>query len=464
MKKYVIALVCLLLVGGAAVWWYLSTRDKARDVLPADATAVAVFEPIEFVRELGFSLNEIKNISSSIGVRWSHAFDFTKPVYAFVSESGMSGFAVNVKNADNLQELVSAYGFASEEKQGFRWVSDENSIGCFDDDKLLMLAPVPPAEQEAMRNKMVGLMSGGKHDVPVMENFRGMKGALKFSSTLSNLPEAYLPLLPDGTDLSGVFLNAALRVSGQNVTVSADVSDASFSLPLVPISGDLTGSMQPAEPFIRLCGGMKGEQLLSIMRNVSRLRMALLGLNLIIDADLMIKAIDGNVTFVMPTADFSHPDFLLTASLANTDFLRDADEWRGRASVSIGRRGATDFVLKDNSNNAEVFFGVRDEHLYIAPSAEMADMAMQGAGGSDAFGEAAQGKYLYASVDVAQLVGAYPSVQALLQTFPQARELIDAVERLSLSSDTPQSIKLNIETNKPVKDIFLNTWKLLTGK
>ena len=463
MKKFAIVLVCLLLAGTAAVWWFFRRGDKARDVLPADAAAAWVFEPMELVRELGFSLNDIRNIASSAGARWGKAIDFTKPVYAFVSRSGLTGVALNVKDREELLKLVASYGYASEEKQGFLWVRNGNSIGCLDDDKMLMLAPVPPAEQDARSDEMLKLMSQGKHDVPVLENAERQKGVLRFSSSLGNLPEEYSCRLPEDTDLSDISLNAALRVSGQNLTVSANVSGTSLSLPLDPISGNLAG-MPCGEPFIRLCAGMKGERLLSLMRNVPRLRITLLGLNMMIDADLMIKAIDGDVTLVVPKADFERPDFLLTAALANTDFLRNAGEWRGRASTSLGKRGATDFVIKDNDNDAEVFFGVRDGRLYIASSAEMADMAMQQKAGADAFGKAAKGKYLYATLDAGQLLGASPEVAVLLQALPQVREVTDAVGRLSLSSDTPQSIEFNIETDKPIKDILLNTWKLLTGK
>ena len=46
---------------------------------------------------------------------------------------------------------------------------------------------------------------------------------------------------------------------------------------------------------------------------------------------------------------------------------------------------------------------------------------------------------------------------------PQIRELVDSFERISLTADSPQSIELRLETDKPVKEIYTNLFSLLTG-
>ena len=463
MKKLLLAIVCLLLLllGGAAVWWLFCTGDKARDVVPADATAALVFHPFEFIREIGLTPGDIGQLASSGGKRWSHAVNLTKPVYAFAQEDGMCGVAVNVKDAGILLGLLHSYGFASEEAQGLHWVTNGSTIGCIDSDKMLVSAAPSAMRQDSLRSRMARLMAQGSHDVPLMQNMQGQKGALKFCSTLACLPEALSSTLPDGTDASEAYLNAALRAEGRNVTLTASVQPT-LSLPLAPICGDLAG-MQPAEPFLWLCCGMKGEQLLGLLRDMPKVRMALLGLNMIIDADMIIKAIDGDVTLAIPRADAGSTDFLLTATLAGTDFLRNADEWQGRASVRLGKRGPADYVLRADDYDTEAYFGVRDGRLYVASSAEMADIAMKRAG-ENALQETANGKYLCGSVDIGQLLGAYPDALDVLQALPCLRETADALQRITLSSESPGSVELKLETDKPIKDIFLNTWKLVAGR
>jgi hypothetical protein len=74
------------------------------------------------------------------------------------------------------------------------------------------------------------------------------------------------------------------------------------------------------------------------------------------------------------------------------------------------------------------------------------------------------GKYLSGSVDVGQLLKAYPSVALLLTAIPSLGEAVKAVDKLEVTSNKPQSIELSLKTNEPVKDIMSNFWKLMKGK
>ena len=112
---------------------------------------------------------------------------------------------------------------------------------------------------------------------------------------------------------------------------------------------------------------------------------------------------------------------------------------------------------------AGVFFGVQAGKLYISSSQRLADNAFMEAP-KDAFQSAAEGKYLSASINVGQLIKSYPGIALLLRTVPQIRELTDAIERVSLTADTQQSLELSLETKKPVKDLISNLWTLLSDE
>lgn len=454
MKKLVFALVGLLLVGAVAFWYFHRDNDKARDAVPEDAAAVAVLEPAKLVKDLGLDLKDVLKLASVAG-DVEGTVDLTKPLYAFTTEKGVSGISINVSDADKLLKLITGFGFASEEQDGKQWVANDKSIGLIDKDKMVLMDASTPIEQDAMREEISLLMSQSRKDVKALENLDKQDGLLRLSFPL-NLVESLSSSISqpsDLGDLEGAVLNTAFQVEKKALKLSANLqTPTKLNIPLAPIKGDLA-NIGPSEPFLWLCVNMNGEELLPYLRKAPQLRSALLALNMSVDADMMLKAIKGDVSLAVPKLDLQHPDFILTASLSDTDFLKNADDWKG-----VTKRGAADFIM----NDARIFFGVRDNKLYIASSEGMATNAFVEAP-NDAFQSAAKGKYLSASLNANEILKAYPGVAILLRTVPQIRDITDAVERVSLTADSPQSIELSLETSKPVKELISNLWTLLSG-
>lgn len=457
MKKYVFVLICLFFVVVAAYIYSCRNNDKARDVIPEDATAVVVFKPAEFFNDLGLTLDKARKLPLNFE-ELVEAIDLTKPVYAFGTENGLSGMTLNVKDVNKLLKATTSFSFASEEQQGFHWIANDKYIGCIDEDKMLLVGPVASAGQDAFRSEMVKLMTQKRQDVVVLDKAEEQKGVLLVSSSLTALPKQYSKALSADTDLSKAFLNLALRIDEKAITLSTKVEGVdNLPVPMSPIKGSLI-HYEPKESFAWIGFNMKGEELLPNLRQIPRLRSALLALNMCVDADLMIKAIDGDVSIAFPDADINNPDFLFTAILSNTDFMNNAEDW------NVNRRSNTDFVI--TQKGFSVFFGVRDQKLYIASSEELANKACQKTEAED-FQKDAKGKYLTASVDVDELLGymfSNPSLMTVMFAVPQIREVADAFERVTVTADSPQGFDLSIETDEPVKDIVSKLWYMLTGE
>lgn len=452
MKKLVIGILVLLLVGVAAYLYFHRDSDKARDVLPEDATSAMMFEPAQFIEGLGLDLHDVLKFASVYG-DVEGAVDFTKPVYAFTSERGLSGISLNVKDAEKLLKSISAMGFASEQKQGYDWVANNTSIGCLDEDKLLILN-APAAEQDALRGEMMKLMKQARQQVPALNEMK-QDGFLRLNTTLDKLPKEASFSLPANINLSDARLNAALGIGKKDITLSAALQTPQPLMDKVmqPIRGNLSG-MGPAEPVFWLCTSMKGENLLQLLRSQPQLRTALLGLNMAVDVDMMLKAIDGDISIVVPRLDLKNPDVLLMATLSNTDFLQNADDWDNVAKIS-----PSDFVA--TIEGTRTYFGVKNGLLYVANSRQMASQAaMQTVGAMDV----PSGKYLYASFNAGQIIKSYPELSMMLSIMPQLRDAVEAIDGVTISADAQQNFELSLKTNKPVKDVISKLLKLLTGR
>lgn len=474
MKKLAVVIVCLLLAGAAAAWYFMRNTDSARDVLPGNAVMVATFDPVEFTKECGFNLLDLLDLAPNIfnSAPKSLGIDLTKPAYIFTSSTGATGISLNVKDADKLEQLLTVVGFPSEEQQGFRWVANKKAFGCFDDQKMLLFFN-GGEKQENLRREMMGLMNQSRQDGPVIERLSQQKGFLRicFSCEQKDFRKAFSGIIPDFDD---AYVSAALRAGEKDLTFSAQLLAPKGSslldnqnYALRPINSSLA-DFAPANPTFWLCANLRGETILNYLKKNSirpQLNAILMTLNVFFfDADLMLKAIDGDVSIVVPKLDLEHPQFLLTATLNNTDFLKNADDWDesvGGSPMKFRKLTDTDYLI--SYERQDLYFGVRNNCLYLAANKELADSACQQGETNDKM-KASQGKYLDASLDATQLIKSYAPVALMLGAAPQLYETVDAFDQVVFSCDDPQSIKLSLTTKKPVKEIVKNLQGLISEK
>ena len=122
------------------------------------------------------------------------------------------------------------------------------------------------------------------------------------------------------------------------------------------------------------CVNVDGGSLLEMLRQNPVARTFLIGLNLGVDADLMIRSIKGDVAVTVPASALQNPgNVLVTAHLAEKDFLKEAAYWK----ESAARSGAWTFRDFGNdrfywaANGVQAYFGVEGETLYVTPEEEM---------------------------------------------------------------------------------------------
>lgn len=455
MKKWILPIVAVLVVAAVAAWYFLSDKDAARNVIPADATAVAVLDPAEMAAECGLTLSDLLFLQPDEDA----GIDLTKPIYGFTTQSGLLCLAANVGDEEALVKFLNCYlGYASEPQRGMTWISNQYSTGYVADGKLIVCGPLTAAEQETVNPQLAALMKQSRQDVPAMAELEQMEGALRLSSPLNNLPasatkslNAYLPL---DKMLQDARLNASLKFGEKDLTLHASVSGLDEKLAQVskPIQQDIC--KQPEGVLFTSCINLEGEKLLTLLREVPKVRTGLLALNMCIDADMMIRAIDGNVTLALTKANGLQSDYQLTAKLSNTDFLANDSDWgiNGRTDVSLNKRGQSDYrIMYDGT---EIYFGVRNGMLYLASSAQLADDACQPATDA-AFGQAAEGKCYYAELDVNKVLFATPLAMLLAQN-----PILSSPDRLTLSVASAQDIQLQLTLKRSVREIF----NLMTGK
>lgn len=455
MKKAIVSAVAVCLVVAVAACYFLRASDNARSIIPADATAVAMFDATACAEALDLTATELlslvwRNEAESTGI------DFARPCYAFVSKSGYVGVALNVDDEKSLRRTMERLGYSCGQQRGYSWLTNQNTIGCMRDGKLLLCGPVSVGQQDALRPEMVRLMTQSRQHSPLLSRLEQQeKGLLQLCASMEALPQRFLH---KGIDRNDAIFNAAVRVGKQDITCRCSVVKQDGS----PLVFPFLEMMHPiAEPHHYIddnvfwaCANIKGDKLLPLLRQDKMLRMTLMLMNMCVDADMIIQAIDGDVTVTATAAN----DYLLTAKLANTDFLANVNDW-GTAAMGIHfeKITQTDYIIK--YGHQTVYFGIVGRQLYIASNPAMVAIARKPAPETKLLPDA-QGKYLCGTVSIGHFVRSNTSLASLLGLSPLARKVVEEVERIDVTADAPSDIELRLSTVHSMREIITS----LTGK
>ena len=465
MKKYIfliLALIAIVAIGG--YYFLFGKKDVCKDVIPEDAKAVMVLDSKQLVKQMGIDISDIVDFLKS-DKKEDIGIDLLSPMYGFLSNESYLCGVMALSDADDFVEVLKEEGVSVESQRGFKWAYSNQMIVCFDDKKALILGPISQTESHNMRPRMVEWMSQSSSKSPLLSSVLRQEGAVCLSSKMSVLPSTYmqtaLQYLDNPFDMDKVFLNAELSIKEKALLLSTAVeSDEDDIKSLVTKYKNILRPIQASQlrstvsdPLLWVGFNTNGATLLEGLRKNSVLRLFLVGVNLCVDADMMLKAIDGDVCFEL--SDIS--SYTLKAQVTNQDFLKNANEWNtgflGK-NYSFKSIDKNNFMLQGVGNTT--FFGVNDNVAYFTSNQHVTKN--KGSNASDDFVTNKQpeieGKIFYASVSVNKLAR-LPKMQNMLNDDNKKLNVfLDKMDRFTMSATDYLHYDIELSTKEDLSDFI----------
>ncbi len=454
----VIAALCLFMCRRAETYVY---------VLPADMKAVASVDVAALAKVTGWNADSLQAAGLAGPDGEAVGLDLSKKIYAFVSPEDYVGVTGVVDDAGLLQKFLqkkSEEGVCSavREQRGFRWTTlSDRWLAAFDDDKWLVMGPAMGKEQDELRYKMLLYLRQDKAESgvgsPLFAELPQQTGPVTAVTRLDVVPQAYVPAKVDPQDVRMAFslqlednrmaLHIALLSDHPEIQKRCDEIKALFR----PIRGDLA-AYDLQRPLLWACVNLDGEKLVEQLRKNPSVRTALIMLNMAIDADMILKSIDGDVAVSVEGLDgnVSIPT-RLTARLRNTDFLSHADDWKrpagGRSDLAIEEQGNDRFYL--SMGDYSFYLGVKDRSLYVTNNERLASSALVAPpeGQLASLRKEMEGCYWYVTIDLTRLSqqgSTWLPVAAEGKDAQYVRNLQDICTRLVIKSVEPQQLDVEL--------------------
>lgn len=369
----VLALVNVFLV----CWLFFGKKDGARNVIPADAKAVLVLDPEELASELDISILDILGGKASFSKGYS-GVSTTQPCYGFISSEGYLCGVLALKSASTVQDAFEQYGLKVEKQRGLKWSYADNWLVCFDSDKLLSLGPVSAAEVGVVRGKMAEWMKQGEHSIPLLDKVDA-KSPLNVVAQMDVLDSPFLGIhqfIPKDINLRDILFISSFSVKekaiSMDVSLQSDNAQANKFFDqadnvLRPIKGYLL-NVGATRPFVWAGANVDGNDLLNLLRSNPSIRTMLLMLNMIVDADMMIKSLDGDLAIEVGDIVNKKLRLSLAAQIKDQKFLQNAKDWNSGLTKNFGINlsplNPMEFVLEKGTD--KYFFGVSHALFYVA--------------------------------------------------------------------------------------------------
>lgn len=480
----------VLVVSVAAVLFGVYRKCSAEDylrMLPSRPKALASIDLVRLSEESGLNAEALKSLFPTEWNETRTGICWTRKIYAFVSSREYMGVLAAVEDAGELEKYLRELSRKGrcrpvEEWRGYRWtVLNERWMLGFDDHALLVMGPGFGGDVDVLRQEILKCFrqkteEGGMVS-SVYKDLSQQEAAFAFVSRMDVLPasynETFLTGLPEHANLNDINLIAAVHFTEEGVEIDGEVNSANPDInkyyeQLTAVGGKMSGVFAgnvPADALAWGCVNVDGDTLLKQLRAIPELRTLLLGLNMGVDADRMIRSIKGDLAVTLfPSGSLKHMDYLMTAQLANQDFLKEAGYWKQSAErdglVDFRDMGGHHYYISREGLHA--FFGVEDGNLY----ATSAERMVPHAGGTETGtlsgwkGDIASGRF-FIWLNLEQLKR-QAEVNALILTLNGSswKETADLFGSLTLYSPDARhvSLKLYTKENKHALKELLKQW------
>lgn len=386
-----------------------SCSEKQPDyvtVIPKDATAVVSVDMknvaekanlaqsplLSFARKsVGLFLNEKtkQQLDAVIDDPSLTGLDFSAPVYLFQTPNHCVGLTIKVGDDSMVEECLGVLAkqnicSAVKSHDGLQWttIMDEINVA-FDDDAMLIMAQIEDRKAgsaNSLEDMMLMLMQ-----LPYEESFAATDAGEKIRKLNCEDVDAYFnlaampseiieqiePMMPAGVKYSEVQVVAGLeflkgeadfkmQLLSNNDKVQKLIDEAADAFQ--PVDGTYLGII-PEGNKMWLSMGLKGDKALTQLKKIPQLKEKIFALNMGIDFDNIVRAIDGDALVI---AD-SDGKITLTARLGNTDFTKDIDYWMQSArEYGIEFRRYDDEQFKISAEGQDIYFAVHDDDIYLS--------------------------------------------------------------------------------------------------
>ncbi len=461
-KAALIALPIVAVIGLGAYYFVSRSQTAYMNALPSELKALARFDLQTFAEESELEISDFVDFvrHARTSEKAETGIDFSRPLYAFAAATGNFGMVAAIADDDDftaLCEELHAEGRASAiaRQRGYSWVMLLDRWLCaFDDSQALVMGPVAGSAQDQLRVEMAHLLEQKKDHsgqttvfFKLLEKKSGAAVAMVGPELFPPRPRLLFYKLGIGNHDDGlVFLQLSTRANELFLDAAIEplLDEAKTELAelcdnLRPIQGELIGNAH-SDNSCWLGLNIEGRHLLKLLRSHKSLRSALAAMNMALDIDNIISAIDGDVAIEF-TPDFSpSPSNLvsfnfhglnLTARLRDTSCFDGAASW-GNSFVDVQSLGPLDYSLGLASER--YYIGAAGNILYLGSQRGLTaegNSLLQAQQGTIA------GSRLYATFSMPQLV----QLAVGLTTVPPA---LRKFERVTLSIDRDNAAHLRL--------------------
>lgn len=448
---------------------YLFSGNEFENALPRDMKAIARIDVktlvMESDAEVGDVLDYLRNGDQPSGI------DLMKPLYSFVSPQGDLGLLVALDNESEFHDWLVGKGCVIEQQRGMSWTYLNDSwLVCYDDKKAMILGPYTSSDAMNARNQVALWMKQDREEsgvtTAIYDSLSTMQGGVTIVASLDMIPASYSTtlkdLLPKGVGLQDILFSGQLNVKQNEVTLNVHLYSNNPQIETMldelnaacrPAKGELT-SFTPAYPFMWMTTNVSGDKVLQLFRKSPILRTALIALNMGVDADMMLRSIDGDVSVTMPRPLFTNPEVLLTAQLSNEKFLDNSADWKQGMANDNGFRivEPQPHQFYCSTGDFDAYFGVREHMLYVTPCEKLADLACKGQAptGMESMLEDMKASILYVYVDLSQVTEAITVPLLLMGTSTSMMERATSLQSLTISASDSRHLSAKLTAKTPI--------------